>query len=49
MSKVAEFVMDFLTLVADDPEYKDNNWDWDNLPTFETMWEIMHKPIRETK
>ena len=49
MSKMAEFVTDFLEIVADHPKYKDKNWDWDNLPTFETMWEIMHNPRREKK
>ena len=49
MSKVSEFVMDFLEVIADRPEYEDKNWDWDNLPTFEIMWEIMHNPRREKK
>ena len=49
MSKVADFVTDFLTLVADNPKYKDKDWNWDNLPTFEIMWEIVSKNREEKK
>ena len=40
---MADFVMDFLATVGDNKEYDRHNWGWDNLPTFETMLEIMNK------
>ena len=43
MSKLADFVLDFLAIVSENPKYKDKGWDWDNLPAFETMWEIVEK------
>ena len=41
MSKMAEFMMDFLMVVGEHPEYDKYNWGEDNLPPFEKMWEII--------
>ena len=41
MSKMAEFMMDFLMGVGEHPEYDKYNWGEDNLPPFEKMWEII--------
>ncbi len=49
MSKIADFIVDFLTIVEDNPKYTDNDWNWDNLPTFEIMWEIVNKNREEKK
>ena len=49
MGKVSDFVMDFLAVVGDNEEYEKENWDWDNLPTFEKMWEIVNNSRRQKK
>ena len=41
MGKMKGFVEDFLFIVQNDDRYKDNDWDWNNLPTLEKMWEII--------
>ena len=46
---MADFVMDFLTVVGDHKEYSKENWDWDNLPELEKMWEIIEKHRQEDK
>ena len=49
MSKMADFVMDFLATAGGYEEYDKHNWDWDNLPPLEKMWEIVEKHREETK
>lgn len=49
MGKMSDFVMDFLALVGDHEEYNKHNWDWNNLPTFEKMLEIIDKHREESK
>ena len=41
MGKMKGFVEDFLFIVQNDERYKDKDWNWDNLPTIEKMWEIV--------
>ena len=41
MSKIANSIVDFLAVIGDHKEYDKHNWNWDNLPAFDKMWEIM--------
>ena len=41
MGKMKGFVEDFLFIVQNDERYKDKDWNWENLPTIEKMWEII--------
>ena len=49
MSESADFILDFLEIVGSNPKYNKNDWDWDNLPPFEKMWEIVNNNRREKK
>tara|TARA_R100001594_G_scaffold130128_1_gene169060 strand:- start:683 stop:886 length:204 start_codon:yes stop_codon:yes gene_type:complete len=40
MSNMADFILDFLEIVGSDDKYNKHQWDWDNLPDFETMIQI---------
>ena len=40
MSSMADFIMDFLEIVGSNEKYNKHEWDWDNLPDFETMIQI---------
>lgn len=43
MSKIKDFIHDFLDVVNNDlkDKYKEKDWDWDNLPHFEKMVSVM--------
>ena len=43
MGKLSDFVFDFLGVIGDHKQYDKHNWDWDNLPPIEKMWEIVEK------
>ncbi len=47
MSKSADFILEFLEIVGNSSEYNKYNWDWNNLPSFEKMWEIVNNNRRE--
>ena len=40
MSSTADFILDFLEIVGNNEKYNKHQWDWDNLPDFETMMQI---------
>ena len=43
MSKMADFILEFLETIAEHSEYHKHNWDWDNIPSEKKMWEIIEK------
>ena len=43
MSKMADFILEFLETIADNSEYHEHQWDWENLPSYDKMWEIVDK------
>ena len=49
MGKLSDFVFDFLGVIGDHKQYDKHNWDWDNLPPIEKMWEIVEKHRKEDK
>ena len=40
MSSTADFILDFLEIIGNHEKYNKHQWDWDNLPDFETMMQI---------
>ena len=40
MSSTADFILDFLEIVGNNEKYNKHQWDWNNLPDFETMMKI---------
>ena len=45
MGKMSDFVMDFLEIVQhkEKETYDHKEWDWDNLPHIEVMYEVIHR------
>ena len=45
MGKMNDFVLDFLEIVQhkEKETYEHKEWDWENLPPIETMWEVMSR------
>ena len=49
MSESADFILDFLEIIGNDSKYNKHNWNWDNLPPFEKMWEIVNNNRRDKR
>ena len=45
MGKMKSFIEDFLDVVNNEmrDEYEDRDWNWDNLPPVETMYEVLSR------
>ena len=45
MGKIKDFIVDFLDVANNDlkDKYGDKDWDWNNLPHFEKMLEVMEE------
>ena len=49
MGRMSDFVMDFLEIVQhkEKETYEHKEWDWDNLPHIEVMYEVIHRYDKE--
>ena len=45
MGKIKDFIVDFLDVANNDlkDKYGDKDWNWNNLPHFEKMLEVMEE------
>ena len=45
MGKMNDFVLDFLEIVQhkEKETYEHKEWDWENLPHIEVMWEVINR------
>ena len=46
MSKLKGLVEDFIQVIAEDEQYAHKNWSWTNLPSIETIIEVVERHER---
>ena len=46
MSKLKGLVEDFILVIAEDEQYAHKDWSWDNLPSIETIIEVLDRHQR---
>ena len=48
MSKLKGLVEDFIQVIAEDEQYAHKDWSWDNLPSIETIIEVLDRHQRSS-
>ena len=48
MSKLKGLVEDFIQVIAEDEQYAHKDWSWTNLPSIETIIEVVERHERSS-
>ena len=48
MGKLKGLVEDFIQVIAEDEQYAHKDWSWDNLPSIETIIEVLDRHQRSS-